>query len=104
MKRLEINNKSAISSQIQAYFAKNIESRFIHRLHGILLFINKEDESCDSIGALFGNSPRTVSNWIKKIKETGNLESLRDEKRPGRTSRLSVEQQEELKVVIQKHP
>ncbi len=43
-----------------------------------------------------------LERWAK-INETGNLESLRDEKRPGRTSRLSVEQQEELKLVLQKH-
>jgi hypothetical protein len=30
-----------------------------------LLFSEKEDESCDSIGALFGNSPRTVSRVLK---------------------------------------
>jgi hypothetical protein len=33
------------------------EVMFIHRLYGLLLFINKEDESCDRIAALFGESP-----------------------------------------------
>jgi transposase len=104
MKRLEVKHKEAIKAQIQNYFSRNTESRFIHRLHGILLFIEKEDESCDSIGALFGNSPRTVSNWINKLNKTGDLESLRDVQRLGRPSRLNDVQKSELKEVLQRPP
>ena len=104
MKRLVINNKEEIKAQIQGYFSCNEDAKFIHRLHGILLFAEKEDESCDSIGALFGNSARTVSNWIKRLNETGNIESLRSQKQPGRPPRLSEEQRLELKSVIQDPP
>jgi transposase len=104
MKRLVIKRKEGITSGIQRYFENNEEAKFIHRLHGILLFANKEDESCDSIGALFGNSPRTVSNWIRKVNETGDIESLRSKPQPGRPPRLSQIQKEELKEVLQKSP
>ena len=104
MKRLEVTNKERITSEIQSYFERNEESKFIHRLHGVLLFINKEDESCDSIGILFGNSPRSVSNWIKKINRTGDIESLRSKPQPVRPSRLNSEQKKELKEVLQKSP
>ena len=104
MKRLAIKDKECIKKKIQDYFAGNEEARFIHRLHGVLLFSEKEVESCDSIGALFGNSPRTVSNWIKRINETGTIESLRSKKQPGRPSRLSEKQRQELKGIIQESP
>ena len=104
MKRLEIKNREGIKEKIQSYFAGNEEAKFIHRLHGVLLFSEKEDESCDSIGALFGNSPRTVSNWIKRLNKTGDIESLRSKKQSGRPPRLSEEQRQELKVVIQDPP
>jgi len=104
MNRLVIKDKEGIKRKIQAYFAGNEEARFIHRLHGVLLFSEKEDESCDSIGALFGNSPRTVSNWIKSINATGDIESLRSKKQSGRPPRLSDVQREELKEVIQESP
>ena len=104
MKRLVIKNKEEIKKKIQHYFERNEEAKFIHRLHGILLFSEKEDESCDSIGALFGNSPRTLSNWIKRVNETGDIESLRSKKQSGRPSRLSEEQQQELKIVLQELP
>jgi transposase len=104
MKRLVISRKEEIKEQIQRYFERNTESRFIHRLHGILLFIDKEDESCDSVGALFGNSPRTISNWIKKLNQSGDLESLRDGERPGRRRRLTAHQELELKETLQLPP
>jgi transposase len=104
MKRLVIKDKEGIKKKIQGYFESNEEARFIHRLHGVLLFSEKEEESCDSIGALFGNSPRTVSNWIKRINETGDIESLRSKKQPGRPARLSEGQRQELKSVIQSPP
>lgn len=104
MKRLIIKDCEDIKEKIQRYFSGNEEARFIHRLHGVLLFSEKEDESCDSIGALFGNSPRTVSNWIKRINETGDIESLRSKKQPGRPPRLTEQQRQELKAVIQESP
>ena len=104
MKRLVINDKGSVKSKIQHYFERNEEARFIHRLHGILLFSEKEDESCDSIGALFGNSPRTVSNWIKRVNATGDIESLRSKKQSGRPPRLSEAQRQELKVILQEPP
>jgi transposase len=104
MKRLVIKDKEVLKNKIQAYFSGNEEARFIHRLHGVLLFSEKENESCDSIGALFGNSPRTVSNWIKRINDTGDIESLRSKKQPGRTPRLSEKQRQELKSVIKESP
>jgi len=104
MDRLVIKNKDGIKKAILGYFTGNEEARFIHRLHGVLLFSEKEDESCDSIGALFGNSPRTVSNWIKRINETGTIESLRSKKQPGRPPRLSEAQRQELKLILQELP
>ena len=104
MKRLVVKDKASIKEKIQRYFSVNEESKFIHRLHGVLLFVEKEDESCDSIGALFGNSPRTVSNWLNRINETGDIESLRSKKQTGRPSRLSEEQREELRVILQESP
>ena len=104
MKRLVIVDKTGLKEKIQSYFEGNEEAKFIHRLHGVLLFAEKDDESCDSIGTLFGNSPRTVSNWIKRINATGDIESLRSKKQQGRPSRLSEEQKQELKQVIQEVP
>jgi len=104
MKRLVVEHSEEVKLAIQSYFERNTESRFIHRLHGILLFINNEKASCDSIGSLFGNSPRSISNWVRILNKSGDLESLRDKKRSGRPSRLHSEQKAALKKVLQRPP
>jgi len=104
MKRLVIENKNSIVHQIRCYLENNSEAKFIHRLQVILLFADSEDHSCDSLGALFENSPRSISNWIKKVNQTGDIESLRSITPSGRPTRLSEVQKEEIKIVLQALP
>jgi len=104
MKRLVLENKNSIVNQIQGYLERNSEAKFIHRLQVIQMFADSEDKSCESLGALFGNSPRSISNWIKKVNQTGNIESLRGNSQLGRPSRLTTSQKDELRMVLQSPP
>lgn len=104
MQRLVIQNADKIESLIRSYFKENDEADFIHRLHGVLLFLKDEKSSCDSISLMFGNSPRTVSNWIKKVDESGDLNSLRTKPRSGRRPRLSKCQKQEIKQTLCEPP
>ena len=104
MKRLVLEDKEGIVNQIRHYLENNSEAKFIHRLQVILLFANKDDESCDSLGALFGNSPRSISNWIRKLNQTGAIDSLRSKPQSGRPPRLTKSQKEEIKKVLQELP
>jgi hypothetical protein len=45
MQRLELKNQEFQVSKIKSYFEHNEEARFVHRLHGILLFASKPEES-----------------------------------------------------------
>jgi transposase len=104
MKRLLIRRQDIIKRQIHLYLSGNDEAKFIHRLHAILLFIEKEKESCDSVGDMLGHSPRTISNWIKRINDTGDIACLRSKKQSGRPSRLSEVQREELRSIAGESP
>jgi transposase len=104
MKRLRIENKPIIASQIQRYLEGNSESKFIHRLQVILFFTDREEETCDSLGAMFGHSPRSISNWIKKINKSGDIESLRSKPQQGPSSRLNKGQKVAIKKVLQDLP
>jgi len=104
MKRLVLENRNSIVNQIRGYLENNSEAKYIHRLQVILLFADSDDTSCDSLGALFGNSPRSVSNWIKRVNQTGHIESLRSKPSSGRPCRLTEEQKEEIKMVLQELP
>lgn len=104
MQKLELNSPIEIKLKIQEYFRKNEEARFIHRLHGILLKIDKKDIACESIAELFGQSGRTISNWISKVNKTGGLDVLRDKEKPGRTRRLNAIQLAKIKEILQLNP
>ena len=102
--RLVLENKNSIVNQIQCYLERNSEAKFIHRLQVIQMFADSDDKSCESLGALFGNSPRSISNWIKKVNQTGDIESLRGKLQLGRPSRLTASQKDELRMVLQSPP
>ena len=104
MQKLAIVQKENIENLILDYFKKNDEAKFIHRLHGILLFLKDEKSTCDSVGLMFGNSPRTISNWVKKVNESSTLEVLRTQNKTGRKPRLNDVQLAEIKLALQKNP
>lgn len=104
MQRLKIYDVKGIEGQIHQYLRNSDEARFIHRLHGILLLLNSEENNCANIASLFKNSPRSLSNWVHSINRSGSIEILRDKPRKGRTPRLDSNQLGHLKTVLQKHP
>jgi transposase len=104
MQRLVIQNTESVKAVIQEYFAKNEEARFIHRLHGILLLLDKPENTCQTVSSLFGKSHTTLANWVNKLNQTGDIESLRSVKNSGRPPKLSVEQKEALKIILQEFP
>lgn len=104
MRLLTVDSAEAVQESIQDYFTKNEEARFIHRLHTILLKIDKKEHTCESLGKLLGHSSRTISNWINKLNETSDIEVLRDKPKPGRPPKLTESQLLEIKEVLQKKP
>ena len=104
MQILELKSAEEIKEKIQKYFRKNEEAKFIHRLHGVLLKIDNKDDACETIAKLFGQSSRTISNWINKVNETGDIEVLRDKIKPGRNTKLNDEQCLLIKNALQKPP
>lgn len=104
MQILELKSAEDIKEKIQLYFRKNEDAKFIHRLHGILLKIDNKDNACETIAKMFGQSSRTISNWINKVNETGDIEVLRDKIKPGRNTKLNVEQLIIIKNNLQNPP
>jgi transposase len=61
------------------------ESRYDHRLHGILLILS--GYSCYDVARLFGQSSRTVEYWVKRFERSG-FAGLQETERPGRPTLL----------------
>jgi len=104
MQRLKIENPDTIKKQIYGYLNSSKEAKFIHRLHGLLLMIDNENNNCENVAGLFNNSSRTVSNWVHKINENDNIDILKDKKKPGRKTRLNTGQLNFIKESLIKHP
>ena len=104
MQRLELNSSDEIRAQILAYLSKSDETKFIQRLLVMLLKIENQTETCDSIADMFGQSPRSVSRWIKKVNERGNIDVLREVKRTGRKRKLDDNEIKNIKMALQKKP
>lgn len=104
MQKLKIQNSESVEAQIHQYLRNSDEAKFIHRLHGILLLLNNDENNCANIASLFKNSPRSLSNWVHSVNNSGTIEVLRDKVRTGRNGRLQSEQLNQIKDVLQKHP
>lgn len=89
MRKLEIADAEVMRIAIQQEIARSDESRYDHRLHGLLLFTS--GQSCQQIADLFGEDRRTVQRWIKRFEQSG-LEGMRDGQRSGRPACLDAKQ------------
>jgi transposase len=89
MRKLEIADPDIMRIAIQQEIARSDESRYDHRLHGLLLLTG--GQTCQEIADLFGEDRRTVQRWVRRFEEHG-LEGMRDGERPGRPTGLDAKQ------------
>jgi transposase len=89
MRKLEIADPEIMRIAIQQEIVRSDESRYDHRLHGLLLVAG--GQSCQQVAETFGENPRTVQRWVKRFEEYG-LEGLREGERPGRPATLDAKQ------------
>ena len=86
MRTLEIADADVMRLAIQQEIARSDESRYDHRLHGLLLVTG--GHSCQQVANLFGEDRRTVQRWVTRF-ETHGLTGLRDGARSGRPATLN---------------
>src|SRR5260370_39717619 len=72
------------------------ESRYDHRLHGVLLVA--QGMTCPEVSQLLGDAPRSVEYWVRHFEERG-LAGLVEGARPGRPKRLSEAQLQQVQAV-----
>jgi transposase len=89
MRKLEIADADIMRLAIQQEIARSDESRYDHRLHGLLLITG--GYNCQQVAALFGEDRRTVQRWVTRF-ETHGLTGLRDGVRSGRPATLNATQ------------
>ena len=101
MRKLEIADPEVMRIAIQQEIARSDESRYDHRLHGLLLITG--GQGCQQVADLFGEDRRTVQRWVKRF-ETHGLDGLREGERRGRPSTLDAKQWARLGRELRRSP
>jgi len=95
MRKLEIKDAEITQLALQQEIQKSEESRYNHRLHGILLIC--KGFTCYKVANILGHSPRTVEYWVKNFKQKG-FAGLYDQPRIGRPPAIV----DDLKQAVEK--
>jgi transposase len=88
MKPLTINDPDIVLG-LQDEIRRSEESRYDHRLHGVLLVA--QGLTCPEVARLLGDAPRSVQYWLKRFEQDG-LAGLSEQERSGRPSTLNEKQ------------
>lgn len=101
MKPLTISNAAPIVVGLQQEIQRSEESRYDHRLHGVLLVA--QGLTCPEVARLLGDAPRTVEYWVRRFEARG-VAGLTEGERPGRPPRLNGSQMREVAHVLRRRP
>ena len=101
MRKLEIVDAEVMQVAIRQEIDRNEESRYDHRLHGLLLVAS--GRSCTEVSQLFGEHATTVQRWVRRFEQYG-LAGLREGERPGRPRVLDNRQWKRLARDLRRAP
>jgi transposase len=101
MRKLHIEDAAVTRIAIQHEIGRTEESRYGHRLHGLLLLA--AGHSCQQVAALFGEDDTTVQRWVKRFMQ-GGLTALREGQRTGRPPTLAPQQWSRLEADLRSDP
>jgi transposase len=85
MKKLQISDAEMMGIAIRQEISRNEESRYDHRLHGLLLVA--KGMSARQAALWIDESERTVQRWVNRFEEIG-FAGLREGERIGRPRRI----------------
>ena len=101
MRKLIVPDAQTVVLALQDEIRRSAESRYDHRLHGMLL-VAQGMSGCH-VAELLGDAPRTVAGWVHRFEEEG-LGGLVEGERPGRPGRLGEGQLAEINAALRKTP
>jgi transposase len=101
MRPLSIADAANVVLGLQDEIRRSEESRYDHRLHGVLLVA--QGMTCPEVGRVLGDAPRTVEYWVRRFESRG-LAGLQEGERTGRPRRLDKRQLAEVGRVLRASP
>ena len=101
MRALTIADSATTILGLQDEIRRSEESRYDHRLHGVLLVA--QGMTCPEVAGLLGDAPRSVEYWVRDFEKNG-LAGLREGERSGRPRRLNEKQLREIGRALRQTP
>ena len=101
MRPLTITDAETIVLGLQDEIRRSEESRYDHRLHGVLLVA--QGMTCPEAARILGDAPCSVEYWVRGFEERG-LAALREGERTGRPRRMNEEQVNAVHAVLRRTP
>ncbi len=101
MHKLTLSDADVMRVALQQEIARSDESRYDHRLHGVLLVC--QGLSCYHVAQWLGQDPRTVQRWVHRFERQG-FAGLREGDRPGRPRTLDARQWAEVNRALRRLP
>lgn len=101
MRKLQISDTEIMRVAVQQEILRSEESRYDHRLHGILLITH--GLNCYDVADILGQDPRTVERWVQRFENRG-FAGLHEGEREGRPRRLSDAQWEAVNRDLRRNP
>jgi len=101
MKALQIANAQTMRIALQQEISRSDESRYDHRLHGVLLVC--QGHSCYEVGEWLGEHPTTLERWVHRFERAG-FQGLHEGQREGRPRRLADQTWQQVERDLRCHP
>ena len=101
MRKLEITNAKKKQLIIQQEILRSEESRYDHRLHGVLMI--SRGMSRGDVAGWLGQDTTTVERWVKRFNADG-CDGLREGEHTGRPKRLTAPQWDETWEALRQNP
>jgi transposase len=101
MRPLQVTDAETMVLGLQDEIRRSEESRYDHRLHGVLLVA--QGMTCPQVSGLLGDAPRSVEYWVRRFEARG-LAGLSEGQRSGRPRRLSEAQLQEVDKAVRQTP
>lgn len=86
MRKLQVRDAVVMSEAIRQEITRSEESRYEHRLHGVLMVA--QGMNCHEVGRWLGEHSTTVQRWASRF-ETRGFAGRSFGERPGRPSRVA---------------
>lgn len=101
MRPLTVPDAENVILALQDEIRRSDESRYDHRLHGLLLVA--QGMTAPEVSRMLGDSPRTVQYWLRRFESEG-LSGLAEGDRPGRPRRLTATQMRAVEGALRQRP